>query len=105
MSKIWHIVLFRTAPDVTAARVNEIRGLFQDCVGRCDGLEWMKAGTNNSKSQFADGWNEAIVMQFRDGESRDGYVAHPLHQKASQEVQRGYYSDLVVFDIDAADEG
>jgi Stress responsive A/B Barrel Domain len=101
MSKVWHILVFRTAPEVTPKRVDEIRQMFQDCVGPCDGLEWVHAGSNTSHSPRAQGWPEGIVMQFRDRDSRDRYLVHPLHQKIEKEAQQNYYTDLVILDIDA----
>jgi hypothetical protein len=105
VTKVWHIVLFHTADDVTPERVEEIRGLFRDCVGPCDGLEWVEAASNDSKSQFAEGWREAVVMQFRDRAARDAYIDHPLHKRAGGEAARGYYTDLTVFDMEVASDG
>ncbi len=100
MSKVWHIVLFKTAPDVTPERVQRIRGMFEVCEGEVDGLDWVRTGSNTSASDFAKGWDEAVVMQFADASARDAYLPHPLHQAVSAEVRGGYYSDLAVFDIE-----
>lgn len=103
MSKVWHIVVFRTAAGVGEQDVDRIRGMFERCVGPCDGLEWVRSGTNNSASEFAQGWPEAIVMQFRDRASRDAYLVHPLHREVSQVARATYYTDLVVVDMDVED--
>lgn len=100
MSKIWHIVVFQTADDVTPERVEQIRGMFTECEGQVEGLEWVRAGSNNSQSRYAKGWDEAIVMQFSSAAARDAYIPHPLHQRVSKEAGAGYYSDLVVFDME-----
>jgi hypothetical protein len=98
--KVWHLVIFRTAPDVTSDKVAEIRSLFEACVGPCPGLEWVRPATNTSQSRFAEGWTEGIVMQFRDQASRDAYIDHPLHRRAGQAAATDLYTDLVVFDMD-----
>jgi Stress responsive A/B Barrel Domain len=103
MSKVWHIVLFQTTPGTTPERVQQIRGMFEECVGQVDGLEWVRTGSNNSASDFAKGWDEAVVMQFSDVPSRDAYIPHPLHQRVSAEARGGYYEELAVFDMEVGD--
>lgn len=83
MTKAWHIVLFRTQPHVGDEVVATVRRLFAGCVGKCDGLKWVRAGSNHSASAFAKGWTEAVVMQFRDRAARDAYLFHPLHREVS----------------------
>ena len=103
MSKVWHIVLFQTAPDVTPERVKQIRSMFEECVGQVEGLEWVRTGSNNSASDFAKGWTESVVMQFSDIRSRDAYIPHPCHQRAGREAANGYYTRIVVFDMEVDD--
>lgn len=100
MSKVWHIVLFQTTPRVTPEQIDAVRTMFTDCVGQCEGLEWVEAGSNTSASAFARGWTEAVVMQFRDRRARDAYLVHPLHEAASARTRQGFYSALAVFDMD-----
>jgi hypothetical protein len=105
VSKVWHVVVFQTAPDVTPERVDDMRARFKACVGPCDGLEWVRAGSNTSRSEFAEGWPEGIVMQFRDAAARDAYLVHPLHQAISQEARGSYYTDLVICDMEVEPVG
>jgi len=105
VSKVWHVLVFRTVPDVTPERVHEIRARFEECVGPCDGLEWVRAGSNTSPSEFARGWPEGIVMQFRDAAARDAYLVHPMHLAISKEARGSYYTDLVVCDMEVEPVG
>lgn len=105
MNKVWHVLVFRTAPDVTPEAVREIRAMFEACVGPCDGLEWIRAGSNTSASEFARGWPEGVVMQFRDAAARDAYLVHPLHQEISRIARGSYSTDLVVFDLEVESVG
>lgn len=99
--KVWHVVAFRTRPGVTPEAVEEVRGLFEACVGRSDGLEWVQWGANTSTSRYARGWTEGFVMQFRDRAARDAYLDDPDHRRAGEAARARLYDDLVVFDLDA----
>lgn len=104
MSKVWHIVLFETGPEGKAEdAVAEVRERFEACVGECDGLEWVRAATNDSHSSFAADWREGIVMQFRDSASRDAYLDHPLHKEAGAAARRNLAENFAVFDIQIDD--
>jgi len=105
MSKVWHVLVFKTRPEVTPALVEEIRAMFRECIGACDGLEWMRAGSNTSSSQFAEGWAEGMVFQFRDLAARDAFLIHPLHQAISEKARASFYSDLVVCDMEVEGAG
>jgi len=98
--KVQHVVLFRTAKELSAERIDYVGELFLQCLGHCDGLENIQWVSNQSASKFASGWTCGTIMQFRDAAARDNYLIHPMHQEVSKETSKGFYTQVVVFDYD-----
>lgn len=95
---ILHSVIFQVAPGVDQARIDKIKQMFLDLQSKVSGIHWIIWQSNNSKSKFAQGWQEGCFMLFRDLEARDRFLEHPEHKKVSVEAGNGFYTGLVVFD-------
>lgn len=97
-NEILHCVIFQVAPGVDKARIEKVKNMFLDLQQKISGIQWITWQTNNSKSKFAQGWQEGCFMLFRDLKARDHFLEHPEHKKVSAETGNGFYTSLVVFD-------
>ena len=83
---ILHIVLIRFQDDVSEARKQDIYGELRGLVGTIDGLVSARFGPNVSPEGLSKGFRDGFIMDLRDAESRDRYLAHPLHQLAGAKL-------------------
>src|SRR5690606_14550641 len=83
---IRHIVLIKFRDDVSAEHRQEIYADLRALVGRIDGLTAAHFGPNISPEGLSKGFRDGFVMDLRDTEARDRYLAHPLHQAAGAKL-------------------
>ena len=83
---IRHIVLLKFRDDVIEERRQQIYAELRGLVGTIDGLLGAHFGPNVSPEGLSKGFADGFVMDLRDAESRDRYLAHPLHQAAGAKL-------------------
>ena len=77
-----HIVLINFRDDVSEEHKQEIYDGLHALVGKIDGVLSMRFGPNVSPEGLSKGFRDAFVMELRDAEARDRYLADPAHQAA-----------------------
>jgi hypothetical protein len=100
---IRHIVLIRFRDDVSEEHRQEIYGDLRALVGKIDGLLNAAFGPNVSPEGLSKGFRDGFVMDLRDAESRDRYLAHPLHQAAGAKLVaacEGGLEGVLPFDLE-----
>lgn len=83
---IRHIVLVRFRDDVSEEHKAEVYGDLRALVGKIDGLESAQFGPNVSPEGLSKGFRDGFVMDLRDAESRDRYLADPAHRAAGAKL-------------------
>ena len=83
---IRHIVLLKFRADVSDEHRQEIYGELRGLVGKIDGLLEANFGANVSPEGLSKGYRDGFVMDLRDAESRDRYLADPAHQAAGAKL-------------------
>lgn len=83
---IRHIVLVRFRDDVSEDHKQEVYGDLRALVGKIDGLLSAQFGPNVSPEGLSKGFRDGFVMELRDTESRDRYLADPSHQAAGAKL-------------------
>lgn len=100
---IRHIVLLRFRDDVGETQRQEIYAELRGLVGTIDGLLDATFGPNVSPEGLSKGFSDGFVMDLRDAESRDRYLAHPLHQAAGAKLVaacEGGLDGVLPFDLE-----
>jgi hypothetical protein len=100
---IRHIVLIRFRDDMSEEHRQEIYTELRGLVGKIDGLMNATFGPNVSPEGLSKGFRDGFVMDLRDADSRDRYLAHPLHQAAGAklvEACEGGLEGVLPFDIE-----
>jgi hypothetical protein len=100
---IRHIVLVRFRDDVSEEHKQEIYADLHALVGKIDGLERAHFGPNVSPEGLSKGFRDGFVMDLRDAESRDRYLADPRHQAAGGKLVaacEGGLDGVLPFDLE-----
>jgi len=100
---IRHIVLIKFRDDVSEEHRQEIYADLRGLVGKIDGLMNATFGPNVSPEGLSKGFRDGFVMDLRDAESRDRYLAHPLHQAAGAKLVaacEGGLEGVLPFDLE-----
>jgi hypothetical protein len=100
---IRHIVLLKFRDDVSEERRQQIYAELGGLVGIIDGLLAASFGPNVSPEGLSKGFDDGFVMDLRDAESRDRYLAHPLHQAAGAKLVaacEGGLDGVLPFDLE-----
>ena len=100
---IRHIVLIRFRDDVTAEHREQVYDGLRALVGKIDGLLNATFGTNVSPEGLSKGFRDGFIMDLRDADARDRYLAHPEHQAAGArlvEAAEGGLEGILPFDIE-----
>ena len=101
---IRHIVLLRFRDDVSEARRRELYAELRALVGRIDGLTSAVFGPNVSPEGLSKGFRDGFIMELRDAEARDRYLADPRHQAVGRklvEACEGGLEGILPFDLEA----
>jgi hypothetical protein len=83
---IRHIVLIRFRDDVSEEHRQEVYGDLRALVGNIDGLLGAQFGPNVSPEGLSKGFRDGFVMDLRDSEARDRYLADPAHRAAGAKL-------------------
>ena len=100
---IRHIVLVNFRDDVSADHRAEIYADLRALVGTIDGLLNASFGPNVSPEGLSKGYRDGFVMDLRDADARDRYLAHPAHQAAGAKLvaaTEGGLDGVLPFDLD-----
>ena len=100
---IRHIVLINFRDDVSEEHRQEIYGDLRALIGKIDGLVSAQFGPNVSPEGLSKGFRDGFVMDLRDAEARDRYLAHPLHQAAGAKLVaacEGGLEGVLPFDLE-----
>jgi hypothetical protein len=100
---IRHIVLVKFRDDVSEEHRQEIYADLRALVGKIDGLLHASFGPNVSPEGLSKGFRDGFVMDLRDAEARDQYLAHPLHQAAGAKLVaacEGGLDGVLPFDLE-----
>ena len=100
---IRHIVLIRFRDDVSEEHRQQIYAELHGLVGKIDGLLNATFGPNVSPEGLSKGFRDGFVMDLRDGDARDRYLAHPLHQAAGAKLVaacEGGLEGVLPFDLE-----
>ncbi len=98
-----HIVLINFRDDVSEAHKRDIYDELQSLVGKVDGVISIRFGPNVSPEGLSKSFRDGFVMELRDAEVRDRYLAHPDHQAAGSKLvaaAEGGLDGILPFDID-----
>ena len=100
---IRHIVLINFRDDVSEAHKQEIYADLRALVGKIDGLTGAQFGPNVSPEGLSKGFRDGFVMELRDAEARDRYLADPRHQAAGKKLVaacEGGLEGVLPFDLE-----
>jgi hypothetical protein len=100
---IRHIVLVRFRDDVSEEHRQDIYAELRGLVGRIDGLLDATFGPNVSPEGLSKGFRDGFIMDLRDADARDRYLAHPLHQAAGAKLVaacEGGLEGVLPFDLE-----
>lgn len=98
-----HIVLINFRDDVSDEHKRDIYDELHGLVGRIDGVLSMRFGPNVSPEGLSKGFRDGFVMELRDAEARDRYLAHPDHQAAGSKLvaaAEGGLEGILPFDVE-----
>ncbi len=101
---ITHMVLLAIRADVSE---REIRDAFRELSalrGMVPGLLSFSGGAYSSSENLNQGFTHGFCMTFRDAAARDGYLAHPEHEKVKARVLpilEGGVAGVVAFDYES----
>ncbi len=100
---IRHIVLIKFRDDVSLERKQEIYADLRALVGVIDGLTGATFGPNVSPEGLSKGFRDGFIMDLRDAEARDRYLADPRHQAAARKLIdacEGGLAGVLPFDLE-----
>ncbi|WP_344066510.1 Dabb family protein [Microbacterium pumilum] len=95
-----HVVLVRWKPTVSAATLEELRGLAGAFPDAIPGVLAVHCGPNTSPEGLAGGFDWALIVSFTGNSARDEYLPHPAHQPVAQLISR-WAEEVVVFDVNS----
>ena len=81
-----HIVLINFRDDVSEEHKQDIYSELRGLVGTIDGVLSARFGPNVSPEGLSKGYRDGFVMELRDTEARDRYLADPAHQAAGSKL-------------------
>lgn len=100
---IRHIVLIKFRDDISLERRELIYDGLRALVGQIDGLINATFGPNVSPEGLSKGFRDGFIMDLRDADARDRYLAHPAHQAAGArlvEAAEGGLEGVLPFDME-----
>ncbi|MEQ1899113.1 MAG: Dabb family protein [Devosia sp.] len=100
---IRHIVLIKFRDDISRERRELIYDGLRALVGQIDGLINATFGPNVSPEGLSKGFRDGFIMDLRDADARDRYLAHPVHQAAGArlvEAAEGGLEGVLPFDME-----
>jgi hypothetical protein len=98
-----HIVLINFRDDVSEEHKEDIYDELRSLVGKIDGLLSARFGPNVSPEGLSKGYRDGFVMELRDADARDRYLADPAHQAAGKKLvaaAEGGLEGLLPFDVE-----
>ena len=99
MTAMLHFVGYAQPDGVDADQVRRVHDGFVALSAAVDGVDLVAIGPNISPSTFAEGWDYAAIVAFRDADVRAAYIAHPLHVALGRETRNGFYERCIVLDV------
>lgn len=100
---IRHIVLVRFRDDLSEEHKQNIYADLRALVGTIDGVLSAQFGPNVSPEGLSKGFRDGFVMDLRDAEARDRYLADPAHQAAGAKLVaecEGGLDGVLPFDLE-----
>jgi hypothetical protein len=100
---IRHVVLVKFRADVSAEHREEIYAELRALVGKIDGLLSATFGPNVSPEGLSKGFRDGFMMDLRDADARDRYLADPRHGAAGARLvaaAEGGLDGVLPFDIE-----
>ena len=83
---ITHVVLLRLRKDLPKKDVDRVFAELAGLRGRIPGLLTFTGGPYSSPEGLNRGYTHGFTMTFGDSRARDGYLAHPEHEKVKEQV-------------------
>lgn len=99
MAKIKHVALIKFKEGTTEDQIQKAFEELMDLSESVPGVEDYVAGPNNSPEGLNKGYGHGFVMTFTDAAARDGYLAHPDHERVKASVLP-LVEDVLVFDFE-----
>ncbi len=81
MAKVKHIALIKFKADTSEENIERVFSELLDLSENVPGIEDYVSGPNCSPQGMSQGLTHGFVMTFTDTAARDGYLAHPEHDK------------------------
>ena len=106
---IRHCVFIRFRHDVTAEERSDIFGRITQLQERLPGFVAAHSGPNVSPETGMDkGYSAGFILDFRDADARDAYLADPEHQQIGSAIVAAAVSGtdgVLVFDLEVGLDG
>ena len=97
---IHHIVLFKFNPGVSNDQIEFLQGELEILKDTIPGIIKYIWGPSISNENLEKGYTHGFIMTFKDVESRDAYIPHPLHKELVAKFVDPICDDGLVFDIE-----
>ncbi len=81
-----HYGIFKFKANVSEDQIIECFQTMKDMVGKIPGLSDMEYGAYNGNEGLNEDYTHGFIMTFKNPESRDAYLTHPMHEKVKELV-------------------
>ncbi|WP_046174288.1 Dabb family protein [Domibacillus indicus] len=97
-----HLVSFKFKEDVTIEKQQELALKILALKGKVPGAMDVTAGVNTTEeTENIQGYTFGMRITFKDKESLDNYLPHPLHQEILSTIE-GMIDNVIVVDYEVA---
>ncbi len=99
MAKVKHIALLKFKDGTSEDQIQGIFDNILDITETIPGIEDYVSGPYASPEGLNQGYTHGLIMTFADAASRDGYLAHPDHERVKSAFLPNIES-LLAFDFE-----